>query len=206
MKRAASVVLFIVILIVLNYGCIEFADRYYDKKVKDGYCDSAGDLCDTDKNQGMILQEISVDKKDNLIIFGSSELGTQFISQHPSNLFKDKKDGFQINLIGRGYCQSFIQNMDILSMANHFKDKKVVFILSPQWFNSSGLTSNTFNMNFSNVQFYSIMFNKDIDKRTKLKVALRVRELLTGTKNITWIGYTALYIQETNVGQIALLL
>ena len=197
MKKSISVILFIILLIVLNYGCLELVNSYYDKKVKSSYCDSAGDLVDTDKNQGKILQEISADMKDNLMIFGSSELSTGFIPQYPANFFKDKKDGFQVNLIGRGHYQDFVHAMDFLAIADHLKNKKAVFVLSPQWFDASGLTPDDFNMNFSEVQFYSIMFNKNIDKTTKLKVASRVNKLLNGTKEYS-LDKTYSYLYSKN--------
>lgn len=66
-------------------------------------------------------------------------------------------------------------------LGNDLKDKKVVFIISPQWFNSAWLTEDGFNMNISELQFYKFMFNKSIDKSYKVRASKRINLLLANS-------------------------
>lgn len=197
MKKFGTVILFIALLLASNYIYLGYLSSSYDKKINKSYCDSIGNKLYPNKNQGQILQKISFSRPDNLPIFGSSELSTDFIPTNPMNFFRDKKDGFQVNLIGRGYSQDFIHAMDFLSLGDNLEDKKAVVILSPQWFEAAGLSPSNFNMNFSELQFYSIMFNNKIEKQAKLHVASRVNYLLKGTKDYPYDEiYSYLYSKD----------
>lgn len=66
-------------------------------------------------------------------------------------------------------------------LGNDLKDKKVVFIISPQWFNSAWLTQDGFNMSISELQFYKFMFNKSIDKSYKIRASKRINLLLANS-------------------------
>ncbi len=66
-------------------------------------------------------------------------------------------------------------------LGNDLKDRKVVFIISPQWFNSAWLTQDGFNMNISELQFYKFMFNKSIDKSYKIRASKRINLLLVNS-------------------------
>ncbi|KPU42796.1 hypothetical protein OXPF_35590 [Oxobacter pfennigii] len=156
-------------------------DAFYGRSISGVYYDQIGDIYgSTVKNQGMILQKSSVKRDDNLLIFGSSELGSMQKPFYPVDFFAAKKDGFQVNLIGRGYSQSIIHAINIGALGQDMKSKKMVLIISPQWFTKAGLGSEEFNMNFSELQFYSFMFNDEIDKELKLSVAKRISSLAGG--------------------------
>lgn len=133
----------------------------------------------TDRDQGMALQKEAAKQNNGLLIFGSSELGTIDENTNPVNFFKDKNQNINVSIFGRGYCQSIIQAINISAMGKSLKGKKVVFILSGQWFTGSAISSDEFTMNFSNLQFYNMMFNNDINNSTKIKYASRVNSLLT---------------------------
>jgi D-alanine transfer protein len=122
-------------------------DAVFQTRVKNGYYDSVGDIYgNTEKNQGLILQSISAEKGDNMLLYGSSDLGTQDIPSHPSNFFKGKKDGFQVNLIGRGHSQSLTHAINFGALSGDLKGKKVVFFVSPPWFENQGLGPDEFSM------------------------------------------------------------
>jgi D-alanine transfer protein len=174
MKKLVLGLVFICILVVMTFVSMYCIDRYYESKINGRYCDSVGDSLRVEKNQGIMLQEMSLERKDNIQIYGSSELGTGIIPSNPAHLF-------QINFIGRGYCQSLVHAMNIEALNKNLKDKKVVILISPQWFNKNGLTPAALNMNFSELQFYSIMFNKRITKDMKIYIAKRLDYLLSET-------------------------
>lgn len=177
----------------------------YKDEIKSSYNNKMGDWINQVKNEGVILQKSAIDSGDNLFIFGSSELGTNTHPFHPSSFFANKKDGFQVNLIGRGYYQSIIHTMNIGALGKEFKNQKIVYILSPQWFSKLGLTSDKFIMNFSQLQFYKFMDNKDIDKSMKLSAACRIKQLAGESHGIADIKiYCDLY-EDNNIISSAIL-
>ncbi|HBF76366.1 D-alanyl-lipoteichoic acid biosynthesis protein DltD [Clostridium tyrobutyricum] len=183
MKKVICTIILIISLIIFPNIYIKCLNKYYDGKIDGVYYDEIGNLQDGLKNSGLELQKKSLDRSDNILIFGSSELsGTNFYT-HPSNFLKNKVDGFQINIIGRGHYQDFVHAINFLALDDSIQNKKVVIILSPQWFDESGIKPEDFNMVFSPIQFYSVMFNKNIDKSSKLKITNRVKYLLSTTKD-----------------------
>lgn len=198
MKRIAIFLCTFIVFLSIMFLSLYGIDRFYDSKINGVYYDAIGNIYDsTEKDQGLELQRKSVQKDDNLLIFGSSELGAILPPFYPVDFFQNKKSGFQVNLIGRGHTQSIVHAMNFGALGNNIKNKKVVFIISPQWFNSKGLEPVDFNMNFSELQFYSFMFNKDIDKSLKLRLTERMDYLLTEGQNVGHIK-TYCYLYSKN--------
>ncbi len=141
------------------------------------YKDELGNQSDDQKIQGMYLLTQSAKREDNVIIYGSSELRTDYISTHPANFFKDKRAGFQVNLVGRGSCQSIIHAMSIAASGDALKDSPVVLITSPQSYVEGGITPDMFFANFSKQQFLNIIYDKTIPSDIKTKFSKRVCEM-----------------------------
>jgi len=59
---------------------------------------------------------------------------------------------------------------DFGALGKSLKGQKVVFVLSPQWFTSSGINENEFEANSSELQVYGFLFNKEISLTTKTRV------------------------------------
>lgn len=142
------------------------------------YLDSAGNVNHTEKMTGIYLMEQSTAQDDNLIIFGSSELRTTEISTHPANFFADKRAGFQVNLVGRGSCQSLIHAMAIAASCDALRGKKVVLITSPQSFVPEGIAPDLFAANFSPQQYLELLAANDLSDETKRAISVRVGALL----------------------------
>ncbi|MBC2034694.1 D-alanyl-lipoteichoic acid biosynthesis protein DltD [Listeria booriae] len=104
--------------------------------------------------QGVAIQQkMLTTDKTYLPIFGSSEL-SRVDPFHP-NVFAEKyKRGYTPFLIGRPGTQSLSHYLDIKAMGNELKGKKVVFVLSPQWFQPAGVDDGHFGGNFSPLQAY----------------------------------------------------
>lgn len=198
MKKIAMFLCAFIGFVSMMFLSLYGIDRFYDNKINGIYYDEIGNLYDNvEKDQGLELQKKSVQKDDNLLIFGSSELGAILPPFYPVNFFEDKKSGFQVNLIGRGHTQSIVHAMDFGALGDSIKNKKAVFILSPQWFDVKGLEPVDFNMNFSELQFYAFMFNKDIDKSLKLRLSQRMDYLLTEGQNVGHVK-TYCYLYSKN--------
>lgn len=182
MKKISTYFIVFAVFIVASITGVFLIGKAYEGKINTVYNDKIGDELLVEKNQGLILQQQSLSKKDNFLIYGSSELSTLDIPTHPSHMFNDKADGFQINLIGRGHSQSIIHAINLGALSKELQNKKVAIIISPQWFTEKGLEKEYFPMNFSELQFYTLMLDSKVDSSIKLKLAERVRELTFGNE------------------------
>ncbi|WP_144497900.1 D-alanyl-lipoteichoic acid biosynthesis protein DltD, partial [Bacillus paralicheniformis] len=87
--------------------------------------------------QGMYLQGKALEDPKYLPIYGSSEL-SRLDAFHPSNYFKVNNQGFTPYLVGKGGSQSLIHAINFAAQSGQLKGKKIVFIISPQWFQKDG--------------------------------------------------------------------
>lgn len=142
------------------------------------YSDALGDDNYIEKILGIHLVKESAARDDNIIIYGSSELRTLDISTHPVNFFADKRTGFQVNLVGRGSCQSLIHAINIASTGDSLAGKKVVLITSPQSYVEGGIAPDLFAANFSELQYMELMLDPSVSDDIKEYISLRVHELI----------------------------
>lgn len=174
MKKFLLRALCLLVIIALLFSALPFAI----KSAMPEYKDSVGNTSDDQKIQGIYLLKESAKRTDNVIIYGSSELRTDYISTHPANFFAGKRRDFQVNLIGRGSCQSIIHAMSIAASGDSLKDKPVVLITSPQSYVEGGITPDMFFANFSKQQYISIMYDNSVSADIKKRLSLRVKEML----------------------------
>ena len=140
--------------------------------------DSVGNFNHTEKITGTYLVEQSAAQEDTLLIFGSSELRTTEISTHPANFFAGKRAGFQVDLIGRGSCQSLIHALELAASGDSLAGKKIVLITSPQSFVPEGIAPDLFYANFSCEQYLAALEDEDLSDEVKATLSARVAELL----------------------------
>ncbi len=139
--------------------------------------DSVGNVNHTEKVTGTYLVEQSASQEDTLLIFGSSELRTTEISTHPANFFAGKRAGFQVDLIGRGPCQSLIHALQIAASGEALRGKKVVLITSPQSYVKGGIASDLFMANFSPQGYLELLADESLSDEVKIYLSRRVAEL-----------------------------
>lgn len=169
--RAAALLLALVTLILWGAGALLRATMAE-------YTDNLGDDNYNEKLYGLTLLKASAQREDNIILYGSSELRTLDISTHPVNFFADKRDGFQVNIVGRGSCQSIIHALSVAASGDALTGKKVVLITSPQSYVKEGITPDMFLANFSKQHFLTIMGDSSVSKSVKARLAQRTEELL----------------------------
>jgi D-alanine transfer protein len=124
--------------------------------------------------QGKFVQEKMLSSNKYLPIYGSSELARldQF---HPANYFKvNKEEGVTPFLVGRGGTESLIHFLNLSEHTNQLKNKKIIFVLSPQWFQPGGADESHFAPNFSSLQGYDFAFNDKIDPNMKKQAIKRL--------------------------------
>lgn len=144
--------------------------------------DSVGNVNYTEKITGTYLVAQSAAQDDTLLIFGSSELRTTEVSTHPANFFEGKRAGFQVDLIGRGSCQSLIHALQIAASGDALRGKKVVLITSPQSYVEEGIAPDLFMANFSPQQYQQLLADDTLSNEVKTYLSGRVAELLEAYK------------------------
>lgn len=116
--------------------------------------------------------------------FGSSEL-SRISPFHPSVLAKKYQRDYEPFLLGAPGTQSFSQFMLMQSAGSHLKDKKAVFIISPQWFVKKGVSKDYFNMYYSELQTYDWLFGLKKVTSADRYVARRLLSFPKVTENQT---------------------
>jgi D-alanine transfer protein len=207
MKKISVFLLVSVAFIGITYGVLTSIDKFYDNRIASLYQDHMGDRLSDDKNKGIAMQLQSLSRNDNIQIFGSSELGSTGIPTHPSIMFANKAMGFQVNLIGTGHSQSFIHAVNMGAVSEKLNGNKVVFIISPQWFTKEGLSQYGFDYNFSELQFYNLMFNDRIDADLKARIAKRTSSFAKQNSSYTALyQYSSLYTKEDFISKTEILI
>ena len=143
------------------------------------YPDSLGsDPNVTEKITGLYLLRQAAQEPDTLLIFGSSELKTTDICTHPANFFADKRCGFQVDLIGRGSCQSLVHALAIAAGGDALNGKKVVLITAPQSYVEDGIAPDLFMANFSELQVLAMLKDNAISDEVKTYLSSRIQTLI----------------------------
>lgn len=142
------------------------------------YPQSLGDDPVPEKITGEYLLRAAAESDDTLPVFGSSELKTTEICTHPANFFAGKRCGFQVDLIGRGSCQSLVHAMAIAASGDSLTGRKVVLITAPQSYVPEGIAPDLFMANFSEQQMLSLLKDEVIPTASRQYLAARVQELI----------------------------
>lgn len=151
-----AMVLTLIVLFIPNKWLVPLLD--HDKLEQ-----AATDL-DPDMFEGMIVQSEMLKDNSFLPIYGSSEL-SRLDNFHPSSYFLTNPKGFTPFLVGRGGSAAMYHFLNFSVQKDNLKGKKLVFILSPQWFTKKGEDERHFGSNFSELQAYQFALNPKIDAR-----------------------------------------
>lgn len=117
-----------------------------------------------------------------MLILGSSEFRNATDSPyHIKYMFA--KDEFSPILIGRDSYQSLHHAITLASIGNDLKNKKVVFIISPQWFQRKYVSKESFTLRFSENHYLGMLQNKKLSKQLKTQLMSRTHSLLGDTDN-----------------------
>lgn len=154
------------------------------------------------KDKGVIANNHFLQKKD-IMMLGSSELGHS-TKQHPTYYFNTNRSKNGVITIGRAYTQNLQDTTILGSFDPSIKDKKVVLLVSMQWFmDKEGVTSHHYQTRFSPTQFYAFLNNSDISKENKIKFANRASKLLIGSEEYkSEAVYAKLYSSDTFVSKV----
>ncbi|QGG53000.1 D-alanyl-lipoteichoic acid biosynthesis protein DltD [Lysinibacillus pakistanensis] len=128
--------------------------------------------------QGMYLQERMLQEPNSMPLYGSSELN-RFDPFHPYNYARATNAPYSTFMIGRGGMQSITHFLNFAAQEKNLKDKKIVFIVSPQWFTEKGMGELHFSPNYSMLHAYDLAYNKDIDVKLRNRAMERLLEFET---------------------------
>ncbi len=117
-----------------------------------------------------------------MLVFGSSEFETaQDSPYHICRQFQE--DTFTPMLIGRGHCQCLQHAVTLASIGNELANRRVVLIVSPQWFQRKSVLKRSYAVRFSESHFVGLLQNDRIPKNLKMKILDRTETLLDGVDN-----------------------
>lgn len=111
-------------------------------------------------------------------VYGSSELSSGGSVSFPEQLFQEGNSDFNMILIGRGGTQSLLHALDVGAMADQIPNKKVVLVLSPQWFTEKGAQPEGYSSLFSERMFVEFLKNTALPLELRTAVSQRIQSLL----------------------------
>lgn len=108
--------------------------------------------------KGDIIKNEALAEKKYIPFFGSSEL-SRISPFHPSVLAEKYHREYRPFLLGAPGTQSLSQYMMMRSAGDDLKNKKIVFIISPQWFVKDGVKKDYFDTYYSQLQTLDWLFS-----------------------------------------------
>ncbi|ATL41409.1 D-alanyl-lipoteichoic acid biosynthesis protein DltD [Bacillus velezensis] len=163
----------IILAFVLFVGAIAVPASWLTRFIPEKRVEESAAALNPNMFQGLYLQNKMFEDSKYLPIFGSSEL-SRLDEFHPSNYFQVNNQGFTPYLVGKGGDQSLIHAVNFAAHYQQLKGKKLVFIVSPQWFIKKGSDEQHFAPNFSSLQALDLAFNNQIDPAVKKNMMKRM--------------------------------
>lgn len=128
------------------------------------------------ENADFVLANMS---DDGYLCFGSSEfyISKDLVSMCPQAVFGEQNAGVDMTFIGEGYDQSLWQAIAAGAYGSRVKNKKVMIIVSPQWFFKGNGDQDKFYTKFSYSLYRAFAQNPQISDETKAYVRQRCSAL-----------------------------
>lgn len=147
---------------ILFVGLILFLpEKWLSVLVTEKKVEEAAVNLNTNMFEGMLIQDKMLQSSTYLPIYGSSEL-SRLDSFHPSNYFAANPQGYIPFLVGKGGTASMFHFLNFAVNQEALKDKKIVFILSPQWFTEIGEDEAHFVSSYSVLKAYQFALHPTV--------------------------------------------
>lgn len=116
---------------------------------------------------------------DGILTFGTSELyiSSPLVNQCPQKVFGESVSGVDMTYVGEAFDQSLWQAIAAGAYASASKNRKVVLMLSPQWFFKGNGQQSKFSSKFSYQLYKGFLENDSISDDTKAYVRQRLETL-----------------------------
>lgn len=135
----------VVILAVFFFSSYQFTQPS-EAVVQDAASSMANNIL-----SGDVIKNEAMKSKNYVPFFGSSELN-RISPFHPSVLAKKYQRSYTPFLLGAPGTQSLSQYMMMQSMGDEMDHRRVVFVISPQWFVKNGVDKPAFDAHYSKLQ------------------------------------------------------
>lgn len=128
------------------------------------------------ENADFVLANMS---DDSYLCLGSSEfyISKDKVSMCPQAVFGENVTGVDMTFVGQGYDQSLWQAIAAGAYGGRVKNKKVMIVVSPQWFFKGNGDQDKFESKFSYSLYRAFAQNPSISDKTKAYVRRRCEEL-----------------------------
>lgn len=128
------------------------------------------------ENLAFVLNNMS---DDGYLCFGSSEwyVSKSLVSTCPQAVFGENVTGVDMTYIGEAYDQSLWETIAAGAYGSSVKNKKVMIVISPQWFFKNNGAENKFYTKFSYTLYRAFAQNPNISDETKEYVRQRCSAL-----------------------------
>lgn len=163
----------IIVALVLFLGILFFPTKWIERFVPAERLEESAISLDPSMFQGEYLQKEMLQNPKYVPIYGSSEF-TRWDPFHPSNYFETNEAAFIPYLIGKGGMTSIVHCLNFVTHVDRLENKKMVMIVSPQWFVKHGTDEQHFAPNYSALQAYKLPFNDKVDEQVKRKLMERL--------------------------------
>ncbi|WP_205029883.1 D-alanyl-lipoteichoic acid biosynthesis protein DltD [Streptococcus porcinus] len=128
------------------------------------------------KNSLVKRQALDDPKHRFVPFFGSSEW-SRMDSMHPSIIAEKYQRSYRPYLLGNRGSQSLVHYYGMQQMTNNLKNKKAVFVISPQWFTPQGTDSGAVQTYLSKTQIYEFLLHANQEDTTSRFAAKRMLEM-----------------------------
>ncbi|MEG0249439.1 MAG: D-alanyl-lipoteichoic acid biosynthesis protein DltD [Peptostreptococcus sp.] len=203
MKKLKYIILPILIGVAFAFGLNQYLNKKNTEmlQTKDLYM-MLHDTKSLVKDKGVFANNHLM-KNGDIMMLGSSEL-SHSTKQHPDYYFNTGRTKNKVITVGRAYTQTLQDASIVGSLDNNIPEKKVVLLLSMQWFmDKEGVSSHHFQTRFSPIQFYRFLDNPKISDDVKYRYAKRVDELLKNPGEYRDEAlYAKMYLDESAKGNV----
>lgn len=130
--------------------------------------------------KGDSVKKAALSKKYYVPFFGSSEF-SRFDLTHPSVISEKYDWNFRPFLMGAAGTQSLTHFFQMQGVNKQLKNKKAVFVISPQWFVKNGADPQAFSFYFSQLQAVNFLQNQTGNESDRY-AARRLLKISRGTE------------------------
>ena len=132
----------------------------------------------TDTRNSCVEAMDQLTNENTILVFGSSELSASDDIAYPPALYNFGNSDYNVIMVGRGTMQSLHHAITLGAVSDKISNKKVVLIVSPQWFTASHLSDVAYSSRFSEPLFARMVKNNRLSYETKRRLVDRVQSYL----------------------------
>ncbi|MBU7554301.1 D-alanyl-lipoteichoic acid biosynthesis protein DltD [Pediococcus ethanolidurans] len=134
--------------------------------------------------KGQVIKESALSHEKFVPFFGSSEF-SRFDFSHPSVLATKYNRSYTPFLMGAPGTQSLTHYFQMQLITSQMKNRKAVFVISPQWFVKKGARKDAFGFYYSPLQSTTWLLDRKQNNATDRYAAQRLLDMPSGNANHT---------------------